>query len=198
MQAVGPERNARLTALAGAVLLVLLAAEGVTLISLQAMISWHIFVGVLVVPVVLLKLASTGYRFFRYYTRRPEYVRAGPPHILLRLLGPVVVVSTLALLGTGLALIATGPGGGIALLLHKASFVVWVGALGVHVLGHLRRVPRAVGAELSTRDGVGGSRMRLLLVAAAIVAGAVAAVVVLPHDHAWLHVFVGGDGAGGG
>src|SRR2546428_13292023 len=97
MQAIGPERNARLTALTGAVLLVLLAIEGFTLLSLRAMISWHIFVGVLVVPLVALKLGSTGYRFYRYYTRRPDYVRAGPPHLLLRLLGPVVVLSTLVL-----------------------------------------------------------------------------------------------------
>lgn len=146
-----PEQNLRLTALTGAVLLVLLAIEGVTLISLRSLLSWHIFVGVLVVPVVLLKLASTGYRLMRYYTGRPDFVRAGPPPLLLRLLGPVVVVSTLALLGTGLALIAVGPGGGRVLLLHKASFVVWLGALGLHVLGHLPRIPRALGADLGGR-----------------------------------------------
>ena len=198
MPPVGPERNGRLTALTGVVLLVLLAVEGFTLLSLQAMISWHIFVGVLVVPVVLLKLGSTAYRFFRYYTRRPDYVRAGPPHPILRLLGPIVVASTLVLLGTGLALIAIGPRGGIVLLLHKASFVIWLGALGAHVLGHLHRVPRAVGADLSVRDGVGGSRVRLLLIAAAVVVGAIAAVVVLPHDTAWLHVFGVGRGGGDG
>jgi len=183
----GPERNGRLTALTGVVLLVLLAIEGVTLLSLRAMLSWHIFVGVLVVPVVALKLGSTGYRLFRYYTRRPDYVRAGPPHALLRLLGPVVVLSTLLLLGTGLALIATGPGGGIALTLHKASFVVWVGALGAHVLGHLGRLPRILRADLGSGDRLGGSWPRLLLVAAAVVVGAVAAVVVLPHGAQWVH-----------
>ncbi|HEY8316020.1 MAG TPA: hypothetical protein VIG35_04075, partial [Gaiellaceae bacterium] len=57
----GPERNLRLTALTGAVLLVLLAVEGFTLLSLRAMLSLHIFIGILVVPVVLLKLGSTGY-----------------------------------------------------------------------------------------------------------------------------------------
>jgi len=114
---LGPETNARLTALTGAALLVLLAVEGVTLLSLRAMLSWHIFVGVLVIPVVALKLGSTGYRFFRYYTRRPDYVRAGPPHPLLRLLGPVVVLTTVALLATGIALIVVGPGGGLMLAL---------------------------------------------------------------------------------
>lgn len=188
----GPERNLRLTALTGAVLLLLLAVEGFTLLSLQAMLSWHIFVGVLVVPVVLLKLGSTGYRFFRYYTRRPDYVRAGPPPLLLRLLAPVVVLSTLALLVTGLALIAAGPGKGPYLLLHKASFVVWLGALGAHVLGHLQRVQRAVGAELGSRSEIGRARLRLALVAGAVVVGAIAAVAVLPYDTAWLQ-WVGFD-----
>jgi hypothetical protein len=64
----GPEGNARLTALTGAALLVLLAIESITLISLRSMLSWHIFVGLLVVPVVALKLGSTGYKIYRYYT----------------------------------------------------------------------------------------------------------------------------------
>ena len=196
MPPAGPERNARLTALTGTVLLVLLAIEGVTLLSLRAMLSWHIFVGVLVVPVVLLKLGSTGYKFYRYYTGRPDYVRAGPPQLLLRLLGPVVIVSTVVLLGTGVALIWVGPRGGVTLLLHKASFVVWLGALGIHVLGHLRRVPESVGPDLVARDGVGGSRLRLLLIAAAVVVGAVAAVIVLPHGAAWVHSFGHGGGDG--
>jgi hypothetical protein len=183
---LGPERNARLTALTGAVLLVLLAIEGVTLLSLRSMLSWHIFVGVLVIPVIALKLGSTGYRFFRYYTRRPEYVRAGPPHPLLRVLGPVVVLSTVVLLGTGIALIVVGPGGGLALTLHQASFVVWLAALGAHVLGHLGRL-LAFGADVSSAGGLGESRWRLLLVAGAVVVGAVAAVVVLPHGAPWLH-----------
>jgi hypothetical protein len=168
------------------VLLVLLAVEGVTLLSLRSMLSWHIFVGVLVIPVVALKLGSTGYRFFRYYTRRPDYVRAGPPHPLLRLLGPVVVLATVVLLASGVALIAVGPGDGLMLTLHKASFVVWLGALGAHVLGHLGRL-RVVGTDLASGDRLGESRWRLLLVAGAVVAGAVAAVVVLPHGAPWVH-----------
>jgi hypothetical protein len=184
---VGPERNARLTALTGVVLLVLLAIEGFTLLSLRAMLSWHIFVGVLVVPVVGLKLGSTGYRFFRYYTHRPDYVEAGPPNLLLRLLGPVVVLTTVALLATGIALIVVGPGQGLVLNLHKASFIVWLAALGAHVLGHLGLLPNALRGDLVRRDPLGGSRLRLLLVAAAVAVGAIAAIAVYPSAGAWLH-----------
>jgi hypothetical protein len=187
MPTAGPERNARLTALTGAVLLVLLAVEGVTLLSLRTLLSWHIFVGVLVVPVVVLKLGSTGYRVYRYYTHRPDYVRAGPPQLLLRLLGPVVVLTTVALLATGIALIVVGPGRGLALNLHKASFVAWVAALGAHVLGHLGRLQAALRGDLSSRDPLGGSRRRLLLIAGAVVVGAIAAVAVYPQAASWLH-----------
>jgi hypothetical protein len=105
------------------------------------------------------------------------------------LLGPIVVLSTLALLGTGLALIAVGPGGGFVLLLHKASFVVWLGALGVHVLGHLQRVQRALSSELNDRADRGRVRVRLLLVAGVVVVGAIIAVALLPASAPWLHWF---------
>jgi len=187
MQTAGPEGNARLTALTGVALMVLLAIEGITLVSLRSMLSWHIFVGLLVVPVVALKLGSTGYKIYRYYTRRADYIEAGPPHLLLRLLGPVVAVSTIALLATGIVLIAERPANGLVLLLHKASFAIWVGALGAHVLAHLGHLPRALRSDLGGREEVAESRARLLLVAGAVVIGAIAAVALLPQSAAWVH-----------
>jgi hypothetical protein len=187
MRTAGPEGNARLTALTGATLLVLLAVEGITLLSLRTMLSWHIFVGLLVVPVVALKLGSTGYKIYRYYGGRADYLEAGPPHLLLRLLGPVVALATIALLATGVVLIVEKPGDGLVLLLHKASFAVWVAALGAHVLAHVGRLPRVLRSDLGGRHDVAGSRGRLLLVAGAIVVGAIAAVALLPLSSAWVH-----------
>lgn len=92
--AAEPEGNSRITALTAVVLLVLLAVEGATLLSVQTFISWHIVIGMLLVPIVLLKMGSTGYRMLRYYTGREEYVRGGPPPLPLRLLGPVLVFAT--------------------------------------------------------------------------------------------------------
>jgi hypothetical protein len=71
--------------------------------------------------------------------------------------------------------------------LHKASFAVWVAALGAHVLAHLGRLPRALRSDLSGRAEVAGSRGRLLLVAGAVVIGAIAAVALLPLGAAWVH-----------
>lgn len=182
----GPAGNSRLTALTAVVLLVLLAVEGATLISLQSLLSWHIFVGMLLVPIVALKVGSTGYRFARYYAGNREYVRAGPPPVLLRLLGPIVVLSTAGLFGTGVALAALGPGTPLLLGLHKASFVVWLGALSLHVLGHIVRIPALTGPELRGGEGVGGTRLRTTLVATAVVVGAIVAVETFPLAAPWI------------
>jgi hypothetical protein len=121
-----------------AVLLVLLAAEGVTVLRVRALLTAHVLIGVLLVPPVLLKIGTTGYRFVRYYTGSPAYRRKGPPALLLRVLGPLVVVLTTCLFASGIALLFAGPGlRRDLLLLHKASFVLWFVVMAVHVLGHL-------------------------------------------------------------
>jgi hypothetical protein len=188
-----PEANTRLTTLTAAVLLVLLAVEGLTLLSLQSFVSWHIVVGMLLVPVVGLKVVSTGYRFVRYYTRDEAYVRAGPPPIVLRLVGPVLVAATAGLFATGVALAALGPGAPFVLLLHKATFAVWFGAMTVHVLGHLARLPKLASADMRAAPYERGPRLRLTALATAIAAGAVLAVATLPLVAPWTH-WTGGAG----
>src|SRR5450631_4047694 len=73
----------------GAVIFVLLFLEGITLLRVRELISMHVFVGMLLVPLVAVKIASTGYRFVRYYRGDVAYARKGPPPLLLRALGPV-------------------------------------------------------------------------------------------------------------
>jgi hypothetical protein len=174
--------NARLTALAGAVLLVLLAVEGATIPFLRSLLSVHIFVGMLLLGPVALKLASTGYRFGRYYGRAREYVQAGPPVPLMRVLvAPVLVLSTLTLFGSGVLLLAS-PHRGAILGLHKASFVVWFGACGVHVLAYALRTLRHLVA-----GRVAGETLRIALVVAAIGVGLIAALATYPLAAPWLH-----------
>jgi hypothetical protein len=187
-----PVANARLTALTGAVLLVLLAVEGLTLLSLQTFISWHIVVGMLLVPVVALKVASTGYRFVRYYTRHEAYVRAGPPPVALRLLGPVLVFATTGLFATGVALAVLGPGTPFVLPLHKASFAVWLGAMAIHVLAHLPRMAGLVRDDVRAAPNEAAPRLRFAAVGLAVAAGAILAVATLPLVPAWTHVVGGG------
>jgi hypothetical protein len=74
----GVEANARLTGTVAALLLVLLAAEGVTVLRVRALLTAHVFIGMLLVPPVLLRMGSTGYRFVRYYAGSPPTGGKGP------------------------------------------------------------------------------------------------------------------------
>lgn len=105
----GPAGNAQLTAWLGLTLLVLFVAELVTLLDVRGFISWHLTLGLLLIPPALAKTATTSWRMFRYYSGAPLYRLSGPPPLFLRLLGPLVILSTLGVLGTGLALLAVGP-----------------------------------------------------------------------------------------
>jgi hypothetical protein len=171
----GTAGNEQLTAIVAAVLLVLLAVEGATLLNLRSLLTVHAFVGMLLLPVVVLKLASTGWRFLRYYLNAEDYVRRGPPHVILRaLVAPVIVVSTIFVFGTGVLLLALDRTSGTIVGLHKASFLVWFAATGVHVLAHALRLRRLLAARLP------GLRARLSLVLIAVVAGAAIATATLP------------------
>lgn len=200
----GPAGNALVTAWTGMVLLVLFVAELVTLLDLSGWLDWHVVIGVLLVPPALVKTASTGWRIVRYYTGEPRYRQAGPPPLLLRLLGPLVVAATLALLASGLLLILVGPasarqsfltlvGHPLSLVsVHAGLAVVWAGVTGVHVLARLLpAVLVLTGAEAAGRRGHPGRRVpgtpgRLLVVAAALLCGVAAVPLVAPLDPGWL------------
>jgi hypothetical protein len=195
--AQGIEGNARLTGLTAAVLLVLLAAEGATLLSVRQLLSPHVFIGMLLVPPVVLKTASTGWRMVRYYRGSPAYRAKGPPPLLLRLLGPFVVILTAVVIASGIALLLLpASASSMMLLVHKASFVLWFGAMAIHVLGHLVDTARLAPADLarSTRRQVRGAGARLWLLAACLVVGVVLGMAMLPTIGSWL---TGSGGQGG-
>ena len=185
----GPEANARLTGATALVLLGLLAAEGFTILAIGRLLTPHVFIGMVLVGPILLKTASTMWRFARYYAGAPAYRQKGPPPILLRLLGPVVVVLTFAVMVTGIALLL-GPTSWRSpmLLLHKASFVLWFGAMAVHVLGHLADTARLAPRDWlrRSRRQVEGAGLRQWALAASLVVGVLLALVVTPHVGTWL------------
>ncbi|HEX4698714.1 MAG TPA: hypothetical protein VH857_05045 [Actinomycetes bacterium] len=190
----GPAGNARLTAWTGLVLLVLFVAELVTLLDVRGLIRWHLALGVILVPPALLKTGSTGWRILRYYRGDRAYRQAGPPPLVLRVLGPLVVLGSLTLLGSGVALVWLGDhrsreslftvvGQRVDVLtVHQVSFVLWAVVTGLHVLGRLllaaRTVARGPGA-------VPGPVARGALVVGSLVVAALCAVLVLAHPGGW-------------
>lgn len=144
----GSAGNRRLTAQTGVVLLVLFAVVGVTILRIGQLLTVHMFVGVLLIGPVGLKLASTGYRFARYYARNDRYVRVGPPPTLLRMLAPLVVATTVGVFATGLVLLLAGPSERATFgPLHKYFFFAWLATMAAHVLGHVAELPGAIGGR---------------------------------------------------
>jgi hypothetical protein len=203
----GAEGNERLTVVTGAVLLVLLAAEGLTILHVDRLLTLHFFIGMLLLGPVALKAGSVMYRFFRYYTGKGPYVRKGPPAPLLRLLGPFVLLLTACVFGSGVMLAIVGPAGRYPwLTVHKAAFILWFGAMAIHVLAYLPRLPRLLYAEARgaavTQGGgprhassgrpasraaqvIGGRGVRLSLLIASLALGVVIALLTVHTVGPW-------------
>jgi hypothetical protein len=188
-RAAGPRGNERLTASAGLILLVLLTVEAATTLALRSYLPEHIFLGLLLLPPVGLKLASTGWRFMRYYTHDKPYRLEGPPRPLLRILAPLLVASTLTLFGSGVALLIAGHGGGLLLTLHAVSFAVWGVVIIVHVLAYVARTLRLGPADWlpKAEQVVAGVRSRRAALAGALLAGVLLALATYPAQQGWLN-----------
>lgn len=181
--------NARLTGSVAAVLLVLLAVEGVTVLRVGSLLTVHVVVGLVLIPPIVLKLASTGYRFTRYYAGSPAYRRKGPPPMALRVLGPLVVLLTVILFATGVALLfASASLRSLLLTLHQVSFVLWFVVMTVHVLGHIGETARLAPRDLywRTRRQVRGAGLRQWLLLSSLVVGVLLATLLAGHTSHFL------------
>jgi hypothetical protein len=186
----GTAGNEQLTSVTGTILLVLLAVIGVTIVRIGQLLWLHLFLGLLLIGPVTLKLASTGYRFARYYTRDPAYRRKGPPEVLLRLSAPIIVLSTVVVFVSGVVLLFVGPADrGQLVLIHKVSFIVWVVFTSLHVLMHLPHMPASLRAVRRANPGLPGYQTgaggRWVSIASAIVGGLVLAIVLIPDFATW-------------
>jgi hypothetical protein len=183
----GTAGNEILTSATAVVLTGLLLAEGVTIVHMGGLVTAHMFIGIVLMPPVLLKLASTGYRFARYYTGARDYRAKGPPLLPLRLMAPALVAATIAVLLTGVLLLTAGHKSDTLLQVHKISFIVWGVIFAVHFLAYVPRVVRSLRSDWSVarRDAVPGTGLRGMLVAAAAGGGVALALSLLPAMQAW-------------
>jgi len=188
----GAEGNERLTAMTGAVLLVGLAVECYTILRIGRLLTLHVFLGMLLLGPVVLKAGSVLYRFVRYYTGSEPYRRKGPPALLLRVIGPIIMLLTACVFGSGIMLAVTGPSYGPPggwLVVHRISFIAWAFFIVIHVLAYVPRVPRLLAAE--ARGGgpllglLGGRSTRLALLVASLLAGLVIALLTVHLAGKW-------------
>jgi hypothetical protein len=179
------------------VLLILLAVEGFTILRIGRLLTLHVFLGMLLLGPVTLKAGSVIYRFVRYYTGIAPYRRKGPPAPLLRVIGPLIVLFTACVFGSGVMLAVAGPGNGPWLTVHRLSFIAWFCLMVIHVLAYVPRLPRLLAAEargVSLEEGgtsiagrharrameiLGGRGTRLTLLIASLLAGLVIALLTV-------------------
>ena len=168
-------RNRQLTALAGIVIYALLVVLAVTIFDIRRFLIAHYIVGFLLIPPVILKLGSTGYRFLRYYSGSAPFRSAGAPPLLLRfLVAPVLVLSTAAVFATGLELWLFGlQFGSVWISAHTLSAVLMLIAVAAHLPAHMRLSVDAVVDEVAARREALFSPRSLAV--ASLVAGAVLA-----------------------
>ena len=179
----GTAGNEQLVATVGVLLIALFAVMGITILRIHQLLDVHMFVGILLAAPVGLKLGATGYRFARYYSGDPAYRRKGAPKLSLRLLAPLLVLSTLSLFLSGFVLMLEGASRNPqVMLIHKASFLTWITVAGLHVLSHLPRIGKSLRALPSSRLTVApGAAGRWLAVFSAVVVGLALATVLSGH-----------------
>ena len=187
---MNPGGNERLTAAVGLLLLVPVLVEAATvLLGVHTFMSVHVFVGLALIPAVLLKLASTGWRFARYYTRSRAYVAQGPPQIAMRLLAPLFVTATVVLFGSGVAMgLLHGHALQIARSLHGPASVVWLVLIGLHVLVYLKRALRSTPQDIlpTKQRPVRGGTARAYALAIVVIAGLVVGAATVRAQHRWI------------
>ncbi len=186
----GVAANERLTSLTGAVLFVLLGLIGITVLRVRDLLPQHLFLGFVLIPPLAVKMASTGYRFARYYLGDTAYRRSGPPQLYLRLLAPVVVLSTIGVFVTGLELWFFGLRFGSEWVgLHKAMFLIWLPVTAIHVLAYIGKTTDAVAHEFNSPLESALSRRSLVIgsLIAGLALGAASLLYASPF------IFFGGD-----
>jgi hypothetical protein len=191
----GTAGNRNLTAFLGALLLAGILGELATLmLGLQRTLPIHVLLGVALIPIVALKLGSTGWRMLRYYANDPAYRRQGPPRPFLRGIAPLVAGSAVALFGSGVGLIVAGPQSHLFRAVHSASFALFLLVVGTHALAHLPRLRRFAFADWM-RGRAQGHALRRGVVAFAVVSGGALAIAALQTLGPWttlMHHHFGG------
>lgn len=177
----GVRANLRLTALVGLAMIVPLLVVTLSGLSFDQFWRVHYFAGFLLVPLLVLKLGSTGYRMLAYYLGNRRYRRAGPPAPLLRVLAPVLVISTVVLFLSGIVMWLEHSRLQPWSTLHTDSAVVFSITTSIHLLAYLRRASSESASELRrrTRSGV---RLRGALGATLVVGVVLAVATIAPSQ----------------
>ncbi|MGH7722181.1 MAG: molybdopterin-dependent oxidoreductase [Candidatus Dormibacteria bacterium] len=161
----GVAGNTRLTSLAGVVLLALVTLQVISALFF-ALLTYnvtlpvgplydvvrpvHFFVGFMLMPLIAIKLASTGYRFSRYYTGKQAYHDAGPPLPLARIIAPALIGSAIILVASGVEMWSYQNQFNLPwTAIHNVAAFTFVSVVIIHIVLHARDAHRDAAADLA-------------------------------------------------
>jgi hypothetical protein len=175
--------NEALTSWTGLLLLPLLGLVGLTGVAFGSLWRAHFVVGILLVPVLGMKLVSTTYRAARYYTGSKRYRAAGPPELAARILAPVLIVVTVIAMWSGIVMWLSNNQDRPWSTIHTDAVVIMGGLVGIHVLLYIPNALRSVFRDLShVRRRGSQATLRLSIVTATLVVGIVVGFVTQPSS----------------
>ncbi len=183
--------NARLVAISGAAILLLLPIPYATALFLDALWQVHYFSALLLIPLIIVKLGATAWRALGYYRGDGGYRGDGPPHPMPRLTAPILVAATVVLFGSGVVMMFGTSRFGPWSTIHNGAAIVFTGALGLHLLAHLWDTPAEAAADVAPAlvaapaHAVPGARRRVAATVAAFAIGITVAAAAIPVER-WL------------
>jgi len=105
------------------------------------------------------------------------------------MLAPLLLATTLVVIGSGSRLVVSGPTqAGPLLPVHVLSTLTWLPITAIHVFAYIRRVPRSLVDDWSKEpaEQAPGRGLRLGVNLGALLAGGIAAMLLLPVATPWL------------
>ena len=166
--------NLILTSHAGLIILFGLALLYLSGLAFAPLRPMHFAIGFALIPLLVVKLCSTGWRALRYYLGRGAYRTAGPPWLLPRLIALPLVVSVVLATISGVVLWAEGTDHGTWATVHADSVVALAVLALVHLAVYLRKAARASAKSLTATAVNRPERVIVWALLAALVAGAIA------------------------
>jgi hypothetical protein len=180
---------ARSSALLGMLILFFSIAEIVTVAFLPEALILHIAIGSILGVLIIVKLILNAYRYLGYLKHDHDFRQAGTPRLIMRILSLPLVVTTIVVLGTGMAMVLTGPTAFATSFLataHALFAIIWLGLLGYHTFGYWHRSARSTTRELDRIRSKDTQALARLILAATTVIGAVTLMLLLlPLSNRW-------------
>ena len=166
--------NLILTSHAGLVILFFLVLLYFTGLEFTPLRVVHFGLGFALIPILLVKLGSTGWRAVNYYFDRDPYRAAGPPWLLPRIMALPLTACAVAATISGVVLWATGTDRGTWATIHIYSVLSLAVVVVVHLAIYTRKAFRASSRSLEQTKTTQQERIMVWALLVALVVGSAA------------------------